>query len=182
MKYSILKNSKNRIFLALILSILLTGCGFVLKPQELYPLKTLTVISEDRLSVRLAKQLKSRIKDWYPHVYFVEEDRSPLVLKLNNDTRSRVEQVIASTGLERDYRVEREVLMSMTDRSGKEWALDESIIASRSLRYNTVRSATKEIEEQEIWEEVEEDLLKKIIFRLNVIANQIKNDKNHAAN
>lgn len=143
---------------------LLTACGFHLRGNVSYVFRSIYI--DGARAPRLANEMKILLggisglqvvdhpKDAEVTLAFIEVDDDKEVLSLSSGGRAR------------EYALTRKVSFRLFDKNGEDWMLPDRIMIERTYLYDDSERLAREIQEQEIIDEMNRDTAQQLLRRM----------------
>jgi LPS-assembly lipoprotein len=150
--------------LALVLALLLAGCGFQLRGTADLPFKTLYMPPTTVPGIAL--DLKRNIQAG-THTEVVSDLKSAqAVLEFTQELRDRLILSLAATGRVREYQLRYRVSFRVHDGKGGEYVPVTSVLLTRDITFNDSDVLSKETEEALLYRDMQSDMVQLIMRRL----------------
>jgi len=159
-----MRRTAMKTLLALGLAALLAGCGFQLRGQSGLPFASAYVDAPaGALADKLRKHLaaKGKLQE--------KRDQAEVVVKLSGEQRTKSILSLSGAGKVREYRLVHKATLAATTPAGKELLRASDVQLSRDYSYSDAQALAKEAEEAMLQREMEDELLRQLLRRLNLI-------------
>jgi LPS-assembly lipoprotein len=157
------KESRLRIVLA-VLVLTLSACGFQLRGTASLPFETLYIPKAD---AGIALDLKRYIQSGSRTVVVNDPKSAEALLELSGETRFRNILSLSGAGRVRELQLVYRVNLRVHDGKGGEFLPATPFSITRDLTYNDSDVLAKEVEEANIYREIQTDLVQQILRRLS---------------
>lgn len=149
----------------LMISMLLTSCGFELRGVSNLSFKTLNL---QGATLSISRELKRNIEA--NKITLTEtENGADLVVKLINESSSKRIQSLSGTGVVREFELYYRVSFSARESSTPEWGPIQTVQLRRDYSYNDDAILGKADEEARLNQDMHTDAVREIIRRLSAI-------------
>jgi LPS-assembly lipoprotein len=150
--------------LALVLLLLLAGCGFQLRGTADLPFKTLYMPPTSVPGIAL--DLKRNIQAG-THTTVVDDAKTAeAVLEVSREARERLILSLAGTGRVREYELRYTVAFRVHDGKGGEFVPLSTVQLGRAVTYNDSDVLSKEAEEGLLYRDMQFDMVQQIMRRI----------------
>lgn len=149
----------------LLMSMLLTSCGFELRGVSSLSFKALNL---QGATLSISRELKRNIKA-NDITLTGSETEADLVVKLINESSSKRIQSLSGTGVVREFELYYQVNFSTREPSNPEWGPVQTVQLRRDYSYNDDAILGKADEEARLNEDMHTDAVREIIRRLSAI-------------
>ena len=161
-----------RRFLAFLLVISLTACGFQLRGSYSLPWDTLYLGLPE--NSELYFQIKRGIEATSQTRVITDAKEAQATLVILGNTQVKSILSLSGTGLVREYQLTRTFVYKIQDAGGKELVPANQIILQRAMTFDDAHLFAKEAEEGMIWKEMQEDMVMQLLRRLAAIKQKSK--------
>ncbi len=161
-----------RRFLAILLVISLTACGFQLRGSYSLPWDTLYLGLPE--NSELYFQIKRGIEATSQTRVITDAKEAQATLVILGNTQVKSILSLSGTGLVREYQLTRTFVYKIQDAGGKELVPANQIILQRAMTFDDAYIFAKEAEEGMIWKEMQEDMVMQLLRRLAAIKQKSK--------
>jgi LPS-assembly lipoprotein len=161
-----------RRFLAFLLVISLTACGFQLRGSYSLPWDTLYLGLPE--NSELYFQIKRGIEATSQTRVITDAKEAQATLVILGNTQVKSILSLSGTGLVREYQLTRTFVYKIQDAGGKELVPANQIILQRAMTFDDAYIFAKEAEEGMIWKEMQEDMVMQLLRRLAAIKQKSK--------
>ena len=157
------KELRLRIAIA-VLALTLSACGFQLRGTSSLPFETLYIPKAD---AGIALDLKRYIQSGSPTVVVNDPKSAEAQLELTGETKVRNILSLSGAGRVRELQLVYRVNLRVHDGKGGEFLPATPFSITRDLTYNDSDVLSKEVEEANIYREIQADLVQQILRRLS---------------
>jgi LPS-assembly lipoprotein len=157
------KELRLRIVLA-VLAFTLSACGFQMRGVSNLPFETLYIPGA---TGGLALDLKRYIQGGTRTIVVNDPKSAQALLELSGESRQRVILSLSGSGRVRELQLVYRVNLRVHDGKGGEFLPTTPFSITRDLTYNDTDVLSKEVEEANIYREVQADLVQQILRRLS---------------
>lgn len=150
---------------SLILTLILSGCGFQLRGQAALPFSAAFVSAPETSNVgnALRRTLSSQQK------LASSQEGAPIRIKLEKEAYRKNILALSGGGKVREFRLEYVIQLSVFDASGKALVEPTEILLSNDYSYSDEQVLAKEAEEASLNRAMEQDALRQILRRLSYL-------------
>ena len=147
-------------------SVALAGCGFDLRQPARVSFSSIALVGFARRSP-LADELKRQLQKQVP--VLDAPDKAEVVLQALDDVRER--SVVASTAAAQVRELQLRLKFNFRARtpSGRELIPRAELLVSRDMSYSETAALAKELEEAELFREMQSDIVAKVLRRLAAV-------------
>ncbi len=156
-----------RTLAAVLLTVLLTACGFQLRGSYTLPWDTLYVGFPENSEIYA--QVKRGIEASSQTRVITDPKKADASLIVLGDIPARSILSLSGTGLVREIQLTRTFVYKIQDAEGKELAPSNQIILQRDMTFDDARLFAKEAEEVMIQREMQQDLVQQLLRRLSAL-------------
>ena len=149
--------------LALLLVLVLAGCGFQLRGTAALPFDTLYMPGA---TGGIALDLKRNIQSGTRTTVVDDPKKAEAVLDFVQETRDKVILSLAATGRVREYKLRYTVAFRVHDGKGGEFLPVNTVQLSRDITFNDSEVLAKETEEQLLYRDMQFDMVQQVMRRL----------------
>lgn len=155
-----------RLLCALMLSLLLAGCGFHLRGQADMPFSTLYLKVPNEHSDFAIELKRSLVASGVRLVAKPEEAEMTLVI----DSEGVQQKILslAATGRAQEYQLLFTVVLHTYDRQHNEWMPTQTVVARREYSYSDSVLLAKQEEAATLNQDMQRDMVQQILRRLSV--------------
>ncbi len=150
--------------LIVLLALTLSACGFQLRGVSNLPFDTLYI---PNATAGLALDLKRNIQGGSRTVVVNDPKSAQAILELTGESRQRVILSLSGAGRVRELQLVYRVNLRVHDGKGAEFLPLTPFAITRDLTYSDTDVLSKEVEEANIYREVQADLVQQILRRLS---------------
>lgn len=156
-----------RRFLALLLAVSLTACGFQLRGSYSLPWNTLYLgLAENN---EMYAQIKRGIEASTQTRVITDAKQAQASLVILGNTQAKSILSLSGTGLVREFQLTRTFVYKIQDAEGRELVPANQIILQREMTFDDAHLFAKEAEEGMIWREMQDDLVRQLLRRLAAV-------------
>ncbi len=158
------RSSCLRIVAGLALSGALAGCGFHLRGEAHYPFETLYLNSPaaQPLTLELRHSLEgggsARVVD--------SAANAQAILDVTSVENNKQILSLSSGGKVAEYLLTTRVIFRVRDAAGNDWLPLSELLVRRTYTYNDSEALAKEVQEQRLWREMQDDAVAQMVRRL----------------
>ena len=153
-----------RTTLALLLALLLAGCGFQLRGTAALPFDTLYMPPTTVAGVAL--DLKRNIQAGTRTTVVDDRKNAEAVLEFTQETREKIILSLAASGRVREFQLRYRVGFRLHDGKGGEFLPPSTVQLTRDITFNDSDVLAKETEEQLLYRDMQSDMVQQIMRRL----------------
>jgi LPS-assembly lipoprotein len=150
--------------LALVLALLLAGCGFHLRGQATYTFNTIY------LNAGGAPQIENAMRRALTDTGSAKVVDDPAKAQVTLDIPSVVDDKevlsLSQSGAVREYELVRSVSFRVHDADGNDWLPAGQLVVRRSYTFNETEVLAREAQEQRLLREMTQDVVQQLIRRL----------------
>ncbi|MCX9155841.1 LPS assembly lipoprotein LptE [Niveibacterium sp. 24ML] len=156
----------SRTIFALALSLLIGACGFHLRGAQPLPFQSiyLSVSAYSEAGAQLRRQIAAngttRIVD--------KPEDAEVKLLIVGDAKEKVILSLDTKGRVREYELRQKIVFKVVDRGGREVIPATELNTKREMTFNDAQVLAKEQEEAQIYREMENDLVQRVLRRMSV--------------
>ena len=153
--------------IVLMLSLLLSACGFHLRGQGAFalPFQTLYVQSANDYAPFI-NELKNAIEANNVQITDTAE-QAQLTLQIVSETADKQILSLSGAGRVREYRLQYRISLRAYDQKQLEWLAPEEITLRRDYSYDDTQVLAKEQEEALLYQNMRSDAVQQVLRRLN---------------
>lgn len=154
---------------ALILAVALTGCGFHLRGTggSTLPYKTMHIALPETAEVRI--WLERYIRGTGDTEIVADAKAAEVIFQQLDDRRSKTILSVNAQGRVREYRLHMNYGFRLVDGQGREIVAPNRIALTRDISFDDSLVLAKDIEENLLWRDMNNDLVNQIMRRLSLI-------------
>jgi LPS-assembly lipoprotein len=156
-----------RRFLALLLAVSLTACGFQLRGSYSLPWDTLYLGFPE--NTEIYAQIKRGIEASTQTRVITDPKQAQASLVILSDVPTKNILSLSGTGLVREFQLTRSFVYRIQDAKGKELVPPSHIILQREMTFDDAHLFAKEAEELMIMREMQHDLVQQLLRRLAAV-------------
>ena len=149
--------------LALLVSLLLAGCGFQLRGTADVPFQTIYVAGAAR---GIALDLKRQIEAGTRATVLDDAAGADAVFVLIQEAREKEILSLTGTGRVREFRLNYRVGFRLHDGKGGDYLPASTIHLTRDITFNDAEVLAKEAEEQLLFRDMQSDMVQQIMRRI----------------
>lgn len=152
---------------ALLLTLLLGGCGFHLREHDAFvlPFQTLYLQSANEFSPFIA-ELKRALQENNVQLTGSAE-QAQLTLHIVSETKDKQILSLSGGGRVREYRLQYRISMRAYDMKQQDWLAAQEITVGRNFSYDDSQILAKDREEELLYQNMRSDAVQQILRRLN---------------
>lgn len=157
-----------RRLLALVVPLLLVGCGWRLRGDQNFAFQTVAVTAERGAAVAsdLARYLGDRIRPLVPTAGGQPPD---VVVDILQELREKVVVGVNATGQVREFQLRITVKFRMRTPQGRELIPETAISQQRDISFNESAVLAKEAEEGLLYRDMQGDIVQQLLRRLAAV-------------
>ncbi len=148
---------------ALLLAVLLAGCGFELRGTADVPFQTIHVAGA---TSGIALELKRQIQAGTSAKVLDEPRGADAILLLTQETREKEILSLTGTGRVREFRLNYRVGFRVHDGKGSDFLPANTILLTRDVTFNDSEVLAKEAEEALLFRDMQTDMVQQIMRRI----------------
>jgi LPS-assembly lipoprotein len=152
--------------LALLLLLLIEGCGFQLRGTADVPFRTLYLPGA---TAGIALDLKRHIQAGTNARVVDDPKQADAVLQFSHESREKEILSLTGTGRVREFRLRYRVGWRVHDGKGGEYVPQSSLELTRDVSFNDAEVLAKEAEEQLLFRDMQSDMVQLIMRRLSAV-------------
>jgi LPS-assembly lipoprotein len=159
-----------RFLLALVVPLLLVGCGWRLRGDQNFAFQTVAVTPERGAAVAsdLARYLGDRIR---PVVPTAGGQAPEVIVDILQELREKVVVGVNATGQVREFQLRITVKFRMRTPQGRELIPETAISLQRDISFNESAVLAKEAEEGLLYRDMQSDIVQQLLRRLAAVKN-----------
>lgn len=146
---------------------LLAGCGFHMRGNADFAFKRL-YIGLPRNSP-MGADLTRAIHGGSDTRVVDDPKQADALLDVLQDVRTRSILSITTTGVVREYRLTQRFTFRLRDAAGNELIAPSQLVLTRDLTYNEANALAKDYEEQQLYRDMQRDIVQQLIRRLAAV-------------
>jgi len=152
-----------RIVITLLLASMLAGCGFQLRGVADLPFETLYIPgATGGIGLDLKRNIQSGT-----HTRVVDDLKlAQAVLQFTEDTRQKNILSLSGSGTVREFQLRYRVGFRVHDGKGNEFLPTSQVVLTRDFTFNDTDVLSKELEEEQIYREMQVDMVQQILRRI----------------
>jgi LPS-assembly lipoprotein len=153
--------------LALVLALLLTGCGFKpVAPAEI-PFENLFIAASDYSS--FGAEFKRYVESYSRSRLADAPGKADAVLEILGETQQKQILSLSSAGRVQEYLLRYRIAFRVRDAAGNELLPPDEIMLERDLIYDDDVALAKENEEVFLYQDMRNDAIRQLVRRLSII-------------
>ncbi|WP_298395313.1 LPS assembly lipoprotein LptE [uncultured Azonexus sp.] len=158
-----------RSLFALLLALLVAGCGFHLRGAggSDLPYRTMYIALPETAEVRI--WLERYIRSSGDTEIVGDAKQAAAVFQQLGDNRQKTILSVNAQGRVREYRLQLDYTFRLVDGQGRELVAPNKIALTRDISFDDSSVLTKDIEEGILWRDMNNDLVNQIMRRLSLI-------------
>ncbi len=146
---------------------LLAGCGFQMRGNADFAFKRLYIdIPANSL---MGSDLRRAIRGGSDTVVVADPKEADALLDVLQDTRTKTVLSITTAGVVREYRLTQRFTFRLRDATGNELIPPSLLILTRTLTYNEANTLAKDYEEQQLYRDMQRDIVQQLMRRLAAV-------------
>jgi LPS-assembly lipoprotein len=150
---------------AALLVLLLAACGFQLRGAADLPFDTLYLSGA---TGGIALELKRNIQSGSATRVVDDPQAAQALLEFSEETRSKEILALSSAGRVREYRLVYRVSFRVGDGKGNDFVPPSTVTLTRDVTYDDAVALAKETEEQQLFRDMQADMVQQIMRRVSV--------------
>jgi LPS-assembly lipoprotein len=159
--------SKYLIYLCLLPTLLLTGCGFKLRGAETFAFQRLYIQADPKSTLTLEVK---RSVHFNPATQVVSNlNEADAILQILSSTREQQVISLNRQGQVLEYRLVQQIRFSLRNHQQQFLIAPTELTLSRDLTYNAAAVLAKEVEQAKLYQSMDEDMAQQIVRRLAAI-------------
>ena len=151
-------------FVISLLIVTLAGCGFHLRGTADLPFETIFI---PNAKSGIGLDLKRNIQSGTHSRVVDDQQLAQAVLQFIEDVREKHILSLAATGRVREFRLRYRVSFRVHDGKGREFLPTSQVLLTRDFTFNDTEVLSKEVEEAQIYREMQFDMVQQILRRLS---------------
>jgi len=148
---------------ALLLVVLLSGCGFHLRGSAPVPFETLYIPDA---KTGIALDLKRNIEAGTNAKVIDDPKKADAILELSGESREKIILSLTGTGRVREFRLRYRMGYRVHDGKGGEYVPPSVVQLQRDVTYDDSAILAKEAEEQLLFRDMQSDMVQQVLRRL----------------
>ena len=148
---------------ALLVALLLSGCGFQMRGTAALPFDTIYM---PNTSGGIALDLKRNIQSGTRTTVVDDAKKAAAVLEFTQETREKIILSLAATGRVREYQLRYRVGFRVHDGKGNEFLPVNTVQLTRDITFNDSDVLAKETEEQLLYRDMQFDMVQQVMRRI----------------
>ena len=149
--------------LAIVVLVLLAGCGFQLRGTAELPFETLYLPSTGGIGLDLRRNIQAGTRT----IVVDDPKQAQAVLEFLQDVRQKDILSLSGGARVREFRLTYRVAFRVHDGKGGEYLPSSTLQIARDFTFNDADILAKETEEQLLYREMQADLVRQIMRRLS---------------
>ncbi len=146
----------------LLLTLLLSSCGFQLRGQSNLPFDTLHIGGATPMLVELKRNVVAGTK-----TSLIDQPKdAEAIFEIVQEVREKVIQSLDTSGRVREYQLRYRVGFRVHDGKGQNWIPTSEIALTRDISFNDAQIIAKENEEALLYRDMQSDMVQQIMRRL----------------
>lgn len=152
---------------AMLAASLLAGCGFHMRGNAEFAFKRLYIgIPANSL---MGADLRRAIRGGSDTQIVTDQKEADAVLDVLQDTRTKTVLSLTTAGVVREYRLTQRFTFRLRDAAGNELIAPSQLILTRDLTYNEANTLSKDYEEQQLYRDMQRDIVQQLMRRLAAV-------------
>lgn len=151
---------------------LLGGCGFQLRGTQRYAFNSIGIPSAGRTLSLLITELRSRLLETEGMSVVTEPARAlkaQVILDIVQDQREKTAVGLSVAGQVREFQLRLRVKYRLRTPDGRELIEENELTQTRQISYNESLALAKEVEEAQLFRDMQSDLISQMLRRLSSI-------------
>jgi LPS-assembly lipoprotein len=149
--------------LALVLALMIAGCGFKLRGRADVPFETLYIPGA---TGGIALELRRNIQAGTATRVVDDPKAADAMLQFSEETREKHILSLTAAGRVREFQLRYRVGFRVQDSQGNQYVPQSSIQLTRDVTFNDAQILAKESEEQLLFRDMQTDMVQQILRRL----------------
>lgn len=146
----------------MLLTLLLSSCGFQLRGQSNLPFDTLHIGGATPMLVELKRNVVAGTK-----TSLIDQPKdAEAIFEIVQEVREKVIQSLDTSGRVREYQLRYRVGFRVHDGKGQNWIPTSEIALTRDISFNDAQIIAKENEEALLYRDMQSDMVQQIMRRL----------------
>lgn len=158
------RSAFGRLLVGLALSGALAGCGFHLRGEAHYAFQTLYLNSPATQPLTL--ELRRSLEGGGSAKVVDSADKAQAILDITSIENNKQILSLSSGGKVAEYLLTTRILFRVRDAAGNDWLPVSELLVRRTYTYNDTEALAKEVQEQRLWREMQDDAVAQITRRL----------------
>jgi len=143
---------------------LLGGCGFHLRGNSDFAFKRLYIGIP--ANTQMGADLRRTIRGGSDTVIVDDPKQADAMLDVLQDSRAKTILSLTTAGVVREYRLTQRFSFRLRGADGKELIPPSQLLLTRDLTYNEANTLAKDYEEQQLYRDMQSDIVQQLIRRL----------------
>ncbi len=161
------RQGRRKVLAALLAASLLGGCGFHMRGNADFAFKRLYLsIPANTL---MGSDLRRAIRNGSDTQIVSDPKEADALLDVLQDTRTKTVLSITTAGVVREYRLTQRFTFRLRDAGGQELIAPSQLVLTRDLTYNEANALAKDYEEQQLYRDMQRDIVQQLIRRLSAV-------------
>lgn len=152
---------------ALLAGGLLAGCGFHMRGNADFAFKRLWLGTPT--NSQMTADLSRAIRGGSDTVIVKDKTQADALLDVLQDARIKSILSITTTGVVREYRLTQRFVFRLRNAAGDELIGPSELILTRDMTYNEANALAKDFEEQQLYRDMQRDIVQQLIRRLQAV-------------
>ncbi|MDF3835167.1 LPS assembly lipoprotein LptE [Cupriavidus basilensis] len=158
---------RRAVLATLLVAGLLGGCGFHMRGNADFAFKKLYMsIPANTL---MGSDLRRAIRNGSDTQVVADAKDADALLDVLQDTRTKTVLSITTTGVVREYRLTQRFTFRLRSAAGEELIAPSQLVLTRDLTYNEANTLAKDYEEQQLYRDMQRDIVQQLIRRLAAV-------------
>ena len=146
---------------------LLAGCGFHMRGSADFAFKKLYIgLPANSL---MGADLRRNIRNGSDTLIVEDQAQADALLDVLQDAQYRSILSITDQGVVREYRLTQRFTFRLRDAAGKELIAPSTLLLTRDLTYNEANTLAKTYEEQQLYRDMQKDIVQQLMRRLAAV-------------
>jgi LPS-assembly lipoprotein len=146
---------------------LLAGCGFHMRGNADFAFKRLWLGTVP--NSQMTADLSRAIRGGSDTVIVKDKTQADAFLDVLQDSRVKSILSITTTGVVREYRLTQRFVFRLRNAAGDELIGPSELVLTRDMTYNEANALAKDFEEQQLYRDMQRDIVQQIIRRLAAV-------------
>jgi LPS-assembly lipoprotein len=152
------------VFLCLPMALWVSSCGYHLRNQVNYPFRSLYI--DGNAAPLLTQNLKFMLASVEGLTLADNPKSAEVILQLTDHATSKEILSLSSAGRAREYALKQRLSFRLYDADNIDWMPSDHIVIERTFLYDDSERLAREIQENDIYEEMLRDMAQQILRRL----------------
>jgi LPS-assembly lipoprotein len=147
----------------------LTGCGFQLRGSQSYAFNSIAIPSNGRVLSLMVTELQRNLLDIQGMRVITDPTKTStaqVVLEIVQDQREKTAVGLSIAGQVREFQLRLRVKFRLRTPAGKDLIEETELTQTRQFSYNESVALAKEVEESQLYRDMQSDLIAQMLRRL----------------